>query len=90
MEGFRNRCRVPSCPDEGPGPDEREKGAVGYLSDTRKVKVIVHEDQAWANEVWIPLLVVPALTFWPGDSRRRDWANSWSRTSSNWTTTEGC
>jgi hypothetical protein len=35
----------------------REKRSVGYLSDTRKVKVIVHTDQAWANEVWIPLLV---------------------------------
>jgi hypothetical protein len=35
----------------------REKRSVGYLSDTRKVKVIVHTDQTWANEVWIPLLV---------------------------------
>jgi hypothetical protein len=35
----------------------KEKKAVGYLSDTRKIKVIVHKDQAWANEVWIPLLV---------------------------------
>ena len=35
----------------------REKQSQGYLSDTRKVKVIVHTDQAWANEVWIPLLV---------------------------------
>jgi hypothetical protein len=35
----------------------REKRSVAYLSDTRKVKVIVHTDQAWANEVWIPLLV---------------------------------
>jgi hypothetical protein len=34
-----------------------EKRALGYLSDTRKVKVIVHTDQTWANEVWIPLLV---------------------------------
>ena len=35
----------------------REKRSVGYLSDTRKVRVIVHSDQTWANEVWIPLLV---------------------------------
>jgi len=34
-----------------------DKRAVRYLSDTRKVKVIVQEDQTWANEVWIPLLV---------------------------------
>jgi len=35
----------------------REKRSVAYLSDTRKVKVSVHTDQTWANEVWIPLLV---------------------------------
>src|SRR5450759_253890 len=35
----------------------RDHHAVGYVSDTRKIKVIVHADQAWANEVWIPLLV---------------------------------
>lgn len=35
----------------------RDKHAIGYVSDTRKVKVVVHEDQNWANEVWIPLLV---------------------------------
>lgn len=35
----------------------RDRQAIQYLSDTRKVKVVVHEDQAWANEVWIPLLV---------------------------------
>jgi hypothetical protein len=35
----------------------KETGSSRYLSDTRKVKVVVHADQAWANEVWIPLLV---------------------------------
>jgi hypothetical protein len=39
----------------------RDKRAVSYLSDTRKVKVIVHDDQAWANEVWVPLLVAAGL-----------------------------
>jgi hypothetical protein len=39
----------------------RDKGAVAYLSDTRKVKVVVHADQAWANEVWMPLLVAAGL-----------------------------
>jgi hypothetical protein len=34
----------------------KDRRSVGYLSDTRKVRVVVHEDQAWANEVWIPLL----------------------------------
>ena len=39
----------------------RDRRASAYLSDTRKVKVIVHKDQAWANEVWVPLLVDAGL-----------------------------
>jgi SpoIIAA-like len=39
----------------------RDHQAVGYVSDTRKIKVIVHKDQAWANEVWIPLLVAEGV-----------------------------
>jgi hypothetical protein len=39
----------------------RDKGSNRYLSDTRKVKVVVHDDQAWANEVWIPLLVAAGV-----------------------------
>ena len=39
----------------------KDRHSVGYLSDTRKVKVIVHEDQAWANEVWIPLLAAAGV-----------------------------
>jgi hypothetical protein len=35
----------------------RDKRAVAYLSDTRKIRVIVHKDQTWASEVWEPLLV---------------------------------
>jgi hypothetical protein len=35
----------------------KDKRAIAYLSDTRKVKVVVQEDQVWANEVWVPLLV---------------------------------
>ena len=34
----------------------KERHAVGYLSDTRKVRVIVQADQTWVNEVWIKLL----------------------------------
>jgi hypothetical protein len=39
----------------------KDRHSVGYLSDTRKVKVVVHEDQAWANEVWIPLLAAAGV-----------------------------
>ena len=35
----------------------KDHAAVCYLSDTRKVKVVVPDDQTWANEVWRPLLV---------------------------------
>ena len=39
----------------------RERQAVAYLSDTRKVKVIVREDQKWANETAAPLLAAAGL-----------------------------
>jgi hypothetical protein len=39
----------------------RETHAVRYLSDTRKVKVIVREDQVWADETWFPLVVAAGL-----------------------------
>jgi len=39
----------------------RENHAVRYLSDTRKVKVIVHEDQRWADETWFPLVAAAGL-----------------------------
>jgi len=39
----------------------RDKGSVRYLSDTRKVKVVVREDQTWANESWVPLLVAAGV-----------------------------
>ena len=32
-----------------------------YISDTRKIKVIVHADQKWLEDVWIPLLVSEGL-----------------------------
>ena len=39
----------------------RDRHAIGYVSDTRKIKVIVHEDQKWANETLIPLLGAAGL-----------------------------
>ncbi|MEA2657163.1 MAG: hypothetical protein QOI23_2528 [Chloroflexota bacterium] len=39
----------------------REKHAIAYVSDTRKIKVIVHEDQAWANETLIPQMAAAGL-----------------------------
>jgi hypothetical protein len=39
----------------------RDHRATGYVTDTRKVRVIVHEDQKWANEVVAPMLVQAGL-----------------------------
>lgn len=39
----------------------REKQAVSYVSDARKIKVIVGKDQQWVNETWIPLAAAVGL-----------------------------
>jgi len=39
----------------------RDKHAIAYLSDTRKVKVVVPKDQNWANEVWVPYVAAAGL-----------------------------
>ena len=39
----------------------RERHATAYVSDTRKVKVVVPEDQKWANEVVVPLMSAAGL-----------------------------
>jgi hypothetical protein len=39
----------------------KDKRATAYVSDTRKVKVIVQKDQAWVRETWIPLAVAEGL-----------------------------
>jgi len=39
----------------------KDTHAIAYLSDTRKVRVIVHKDQNWVNEVWIPLLIATGV-----------------------------
>ena len=33
----------------------RDNHAVAYVSDARKVKVIVHDDQSWIHDKWMPL-----------------------------------
>jgi hypothetical protein len=44
----------------------RENHAVRYVSDTRKVKVIVREDQQWADETWFPLVAAAGLKRFAG------------------------
>jgi hypothetical protein len=33
----------------------RDHSAAAYVSDARKVKVIVHDDQSWIRDKWMPL-----------------------------------
>ena len=39
----------------------RARHATGYVSDTRKLKVIVRKDQAWVQDTWIPLAKAAGL-----------------------------
>ena len=39
----------------------RKKRVRGYLSDTRKLRLIVERDQKWAHDVWAPLAVEAGL-----------------------------
>ncbi len=39
----------------------REHSAAAYVSDARKVKVIVHDDQKWVKEIWMPLAIQAGL-----------------------------
>ena len=39
----------------------RDRHAIGYLSDTRMIKLIVHADQKWANETVIPAMAAAGL-----------------------------
>jgi hypothetical protein len=39
----------------------RENHAVRYLTDTRRTRVIVREDQTWVKETWTPLAVAAGL-----------------------------
>lgn len=39
----------------------KDKSATSYVSDTRKVKMIVKKDQDWVRETWIPRTVAEGL-----------------------------
>lgn len=39
----------------------KDHGAFAYVSDARKVKVIVHADQDWIRDSWLPLAVAAGL-----------------------------
>src|ERR1700682_2957455 len=39
----------------------RERHVVGYVSDARKMKLVLTEDEKWAREVWLPQAVDAGL-----------------------------
>jgi hypothetical protein len=39
----------------------RDHHATAYVSDSRKVKVIVHDDQVWIKDKWLPLALAAGL-----------------------------
>jgi hypothetical protein len=39
----------------------RERHVVAYVSDARKAKVVVPEDEKWGREVWLPQAVAAGL-----------------------------
>ena len=39
----------------------RQRHIVGYVSDARKAKVVLAEDEKWAREVWLPQAVAAGL-----------------------------
>ena len=39
----------------------RERHVLGYVSDGRKAKVFLPEDEKWAREVWLPQAVAAGL-----------------------------
>ncbi|MDQ6722442.1 MAG: hypothetical protein M3003_16845 [Candidatus Dormibacteraeota bacterium] len=39
----------------------RDHRAVAYISDTRRLRVIVHDDQEWIKGTWMPLAIAAGL-----------------------------
>jgi hypothetical protein len=39
----------------------RERHVVGYVSDARKAKLVLPEDEKWGREVWLPQAVAAGL-----------------------------
>jgi len=39
----------------------KDQRAVAYVTDTRKVKVVVHDDQKWIEDTWLPLALEAGL-----------------------------
>jgi hypothetical protein len=39
----------------------KDHRAIGYLTDTRKVRVVVHSDQEWIKQTWLPLAIEAGL-----------------------------
>lgn len=49
--------------------------ALGYLTDTRKVRVVVRNDQDWIRETWLPLAIKAGLKRIAVVTAPRAWAS---------------
>jgi hypothetical protein len=58
--GFANSAELRSCLLKAIEAI-RDNRAAAYVSDARKLKVIVHEDQEWIKDKWMPLAVNAGL-----------------------------
>ena len=58
--GFANSAELRSCLLKGIEAITDNRAAA-YVSDARKLKVIVHEDQEWIKETWMPLAINAGL-----------------------------
>ena len=59
-KAFANSAELRTCLLKGVKAI-RDNRAAAYVSDARKVKVIVHEDQMWIKEKWMPLAIEAGL-----------------------------
>jgi len=58
--GFANSAELRRCLLKGIEAI-RDNRAAAYVSDARKLKVIVREDQEWIKETWMPLAINAGL-----------------------------
>ena len=59
-KGFANSAEFRACLLKGVQA-VKDHHAKTYISDVRKFRVIVHEDQKWVAEHWMPLVVAAGL-----------------------------
>lgn len=59
-KGFANSAELRSCLLKAIQAI-RDNHAAAYVSDARKLRVIIHEDQVWVQQTWLPLAMQAGL-----------------------------